>query len=203
MTDDVAAHVLRDNYEQNVLLGNARVQSPPMLPVHQRFIRDLERRGELDRDAGVPAADTRSTAAAGRARAHVAEFAVLVAYSKITLTHELLATRLPDEPWFACRAAAVLPAAARRAVRRPASTGHPLRREIVITGVVNELVNRAGITFVFRAQEETGAHARRGRPRLRGRPRGVRAADFWATSRRWTTRCRRPRRRRSTWSAGG
>ncbi len=28
MTDDVAEHVLRDNYEQNVLLGNARAQEP-------------------------------------------------------------------------------------------------------------------------------------------------------------------------------
>jgi glutamate dehydrogenase len=34
--------------------------------------------------------------------------------------------------------------------------GHPLRREIVTTGVVNELVDRAGITFVFRASEESG-----------------------------------------------
>ena len=49
MTDDVAAHVLGDNYEQNVLLGNARVQAPAMLSVHKRFIRALEERGELDR----------------------------------------------------------------------------------------------------------------------------------------------------------
>ena len=38
MTDDVAHQVLRDNYEQNVLLGNARAQEHPMLPVHQRLI---------------------------------------------------------------------------------------------------------------------------------------------------------------------
>ena len=31
MTDDVARQVLRHNYEQNVLLGNARVQAPAML----------------------------------------------------------------------------------------------------------------------------------------------------------------------------
>ena len=30
MTDDVAEHVLRDNYEQNVLLGNARAQQYSM-----------------------------------------------------------------------------------------------------------------------------------------------------------------------------
>ena len=49
MTDDVGRLVLRDNYEQNILLGNARVQSHQMLTVHQRFIRELEARGDLDR----------------------------------------------------------------------------------------------------------------------------------------------------------
>ncbi|MEO8851037.1 MAG: NAD-glutamate dehydrogenase, partial [Allobranchiibius sp.] len=33
---------------------------------------------------------------------------------------------------------------------------HPLRREIVINSVVNSLVNRGGITFAFRTEEETG-----------------------------------------------
>ena len=34
---------------------------------------------------------------------------------------------------------------------------HPLRREITATALVNGLVNRAGVTFVFRLQEETGS----------------------------------------------
>ena len=42
--------VLRDNYEQNVLLGNARRQAARRCsPVHQRFIRTLEAAGGLDR----------------------------------------------------------------------------------------------------------------------------------------------------------
>ena len=41
--------MLRDNYEQNVLLGNARAQEHAMLPVHARLIRWLEERGDLDR----------------------------------------------------------------------------------------------------------------------------------------------------------
>ena len=49
MTDEVAHLVLRDNYEQNVLLGNARVQASAMLSVHGRLISTLEARGELDR----------------------------------------------------------------------------------------------------------------------------------------------------------
>jgi glutamate dehydrogenase len=34
---------------------------------------------------------------------------------------------------------------------------HPLRREIITNAVVNSMVNRGGITFAFRAIEETGA----------------------------------------------
>ena len=34
---------------------------------------------------------------------------------------------------------------------------HPLRREIITNSVVNSMVNRGGITFAFRAQEEAGA----------------------------------------------
>ena len=64
MTDEVARLVLRDNYEQNVLLGNARVQAPALLPVHRRLISSLESRGELDRGAGVPPDAGRDRAAA-------------------------------------------------------------------------------------------------------------------------------------------
>ena len=66
MTDDVAEHVLRDNYEQNVLLGNARAQEHSMVPVHERLIHWLEERGDLDRDAGVPARPTPSSRAGAR-----------------------------------------------------------------------------------------------------------------------------------------
>ena len=34
---------------------------------------------------------------------------------------------------------------------------HPLRREIIATSIVNHVVNRNGVTFVFRLQEETHA----------------------------------------------
>jgi glutamate dehydrogenase len=34
---------------------------------------------------------------------------------------------------------------------------HPLRREIITTVVVNDMVDRSGITFWFRLNEETGA----------------------------------------------
>jgi len=159
MTDEVGQHVLRDNYEQNVLLGNARAQAPAMLSVHGRFIGTLEARGELDRAIEFlpPQAEIEQRESAG-AGLTSSELAVLAAYSKISLTATVLASELPDDAWFG--------GALRRYFPKPlvAELGdrlasHPLRREIVTTWVSNDLVNRSGMTCVFRVQEETGASA--------------------------------------------
>jgi glutamate dehydrogenase len=159
MTEEVGSLVLRDNYEQNVLLGNARKQSPGMIPVHGRFIRSLESRGHLDRgleflpdDAGLA---ERTEDGLGLTSP---EFSVLVAYAKNTLKEDLIASDLPDDSWFATTLRSYFPA---RLVQRYGDqlARHPLRREIVTTCLVNEMVNRGGITFAFRAQEETGAGA--------------------------------------------
>jgi glutamate dehydrogenase len=156
-TDEVGTLVLRDNYEQNVLLGNARRQSPGMLPVHQRFIRGLEAKGQLDRgleflpdDAGLT---ERAEAGLGLTSP---EFSVLVAYAKNVLKSDLLASDLPDDPWFGRTLHDYFP---HRLVVEHGDRlgGHPLRREIITTCLVNEMVNRGGITFAFRAQEETAA----------------------------------------------
>ena len=69
MTDDVAEHVLRDNYEQNVLLGNARVpgalDAAGAQALHPRSSRQ---RGDARPCAGVPAVRrARSTDATRRA----------------------------------------------------------------------------------------------------------------------------------------
>jgi glutamate dehydrogenase len=156
MTDDVARLVLRDNYEQNVLLGNARVQSRTMLKVHQRFIQALEARGALDRDLEYLPDDT---GLASRADAGLGltspEFAVLVAYAKLTLTDDIGATSLPDDPWLDRVLQAYFPPQLARYADQLAA--HPLRRQIVTTCLVNDMVNRGGITFAFRAQEETSA----------------------------------------------
>jgi glutamate dehydrogenase len=157
MTDDVAEHVLRDNYEQNVLLGNARAQEASMASVHERLIHWLEDRGDLDR-----ALEFLPTDAEIEKRVHEGlglkspEFSVLVAYAKLALKQDILASSIPDDPYFANTLADYFPPAIREqyAAELP---GHPLRREIVTNAVVNSMVNRGGITFAFRAQEEAGA----------------------------------------------
>ena len=157
MTDQVAHLVLRDNYEQNVLLGNAREQAHSMLPVHARLIRALEKHGHLDRQIEYLPSD------ATIRRRHdenlgltSPEFAVLVAYSKMTLAEDLLATDLPDDPWFHETLREYFPDEIVSRYDDRLAT-HPLSREIITTALVNNLVNRGGITFAFRAAEETSA----------------------------------------------
>ncbi|GAA1893378.1 NAD-glutamate dehydrogenase [Lapillicoccus jejuensis] len=157
MTDEVAAQVLRDNYEQNVLLGNARAQEHAMLPVHQRLIHWLEQRGDLDRTIEFLPSDAeiakRRDAGLGLTSP---EFSVLVAYAKLALKHDLLPTALPDDPWFRTTLEDYFPAPVRERLGDHIGE-HPLRREIITNTVVNSMVNRGGITFAFRVAEETGA----------------------------------------------
>jgi len=157
MTDDVAEHVLSHNYEQNVLLANARAQSHSMLPVHKRFMRWLEERDELNRSLEFLPSDAeidRLDALGGGLTSP--EFSVLVAYSKMVLADDLLDSPLPDEPYFQRVLAGYFPSGiSSRYTDRLAA--HPLRREIITTVVVNQIINRGGITFGFRAMEETGA----------------------------------------------
>jgi glutamate dehydrogenase len=159
MTDEVAALVLRDNYEQAAALGNARAQAHSLLPVHRRMLIALEESGQLNRELEALPTDSELAARyeAGEGLTPP-EFAVLLAYVKISLERAVLADELVDEPWSNDVLARYFPTPLReRFAGRMA--GHRLRREIISTALVNEVVNRGGTSFVFRAMEESGASA--------------------------------------------
>jgi glutamate dehydrogenase len=156
MTDEVAELVLRDNYDQACALGNARAQADSLLPVHRRMLTELERSGALDRQIeAFPTDDELDVRAAGLT---TPEFAVLLAYVKIALEKELLTDPIADEEWAAEVLAEYFPTPLRERFAARMG-GHRLRREIVVTQLVNEVVNRGGTSFVFRAIEESGASA--------------------------------------------
>ena len=157
MTDEVAVQVLRDNYEQNVLLGNSRANAGVMLPVHERLMEWLEERDELDRELEfLPSRAKVADLIAGQQGLTRPEFAVLVAYAKLALKADLAATGLADDPWFERTLAEYFPAPIREAYADDLDA-HPLRTEIIVNTVVNSMVNRGGITFAYRAADETGA----------------------------------------------
>ncbi|MEV7180185.1 NAD-glutamate dehydrogenase [Kitasatospora sp. NPDC093679] len=157
MTDEVGRLVLRNNYAQNVVLANAVAQAASMVNVHARMINRLEADGQLDRALEFLPVEKqiRERQQAGRGLSQP-ELSVLLAYTKITLADELLATDLPDDPYFRDALHLYFPSAL-RARFADAIDNHPLRREIITTLIVNDTINRGGCTFAFRLREETGA----------------------------------------------
>ncbi|MEV4171810.1 NAD-glutamate dehydrogenase [Nonomuraea sp. NPDC049709] len=157
MTDEVADLVLRDNYAQNVVLAAARTQAVEMLHIHARYLRKLERDGLVNRELEfLPSDKTLAERRQARLGLTAPEFSVLLAYTKLVADAELLGSDLPDDPYLASWLVSYFPSALRERFRTYMDE-HPLRREIITTCVVNELVNSAGTTFMFRFGEETGA----------------------------------------------
>ncbi|MDT7637673.1 MAG: glutamate dehydrogenase, partial [Pseudonocardiales bacterium] len=157
MTADVAALVLADNRAQNAVLGIARARAAELVAVHGRLVADLESRTGLDRVLDVlpdPAGFT-ALERAGQGLTSP-ELATLLAHVKLDLKASILDSDLPDTAVFADRVREYFPAPPRE--RYPAAVAaHPLRREIVATLLVNEMVDAAGSTFAFRLSEELAA----------------------------------------------
>jgi glutamate dehydrogenase len=157
MTGEVGGLVLVHNYLQNRALAASRAQAPQMLHVHARYIRKLERdkriRRRLDVLPGEKEIAERRSAGTGLTGP---EFSVLLAHTKIAAAQEVLASGLPDDPYLRGALTSYFPAPLRRRYSGRMEY-HRLHREIITTAVVNDMVDRSGITFAFRLNEETGA----------------------------------------------
>jgi glutamate dehydrogenase len=157
MTGDVAALVLRNNYLQSQALSTLEAQAVARLPEHQHLMRQLEHSGDLNRRIEFLPDDEaiaeRHKQSQGLTRP---ELAVLLAYSKIWLSHHLVQSDVPEDPYLSQELERYFPEAVRTRFAR-AIGKHRLRREIIATATTNSVVNRMGPAFVSRAQEETGA----------------------------------------------
>ena len=159
MTDEVAALVLRDNVFQTQVLSVTGRIAPQLLDAQTRFMQFLEKAGRLSRAIEFLPSDEQIAERRAQGLGLTSpEHAVLLAYSKIWLYDELLASPLPDDPWVATALQRYFPKALRQrfAAYLPR---HPLKREIIATYVTNSMVNRVGSTFVHRLVETTGARA--------------------------------------------
>ncbi|MEU4649414.1 NAD-glutamate dehydrogenase [Nocardia fluminea] len=157
MTDEVARMVLQDNVDQNTLIGIARTDAPQMLNVHGRVIAHLEQRRGLDRELeALPS--TAELVRRGEEGSGLAspELANLLAHVKLGLKADLLDTDMPDSTYFAGKLPLYFPTPLREQFGA-AIKKHRLRREIVTTMIVNEVVDYGGITYAHRLNEEVGA----------------------------------------------
>ncbi|NMF90291.1 NAD-glutamate dehydrogenase [Aromatoleum petrolei] len=157
MTDEVAALVLRDNYAQTQVLSVTRARGVALLDEQAEFIRRLSFAGRLNRKLEfLPLDDEIAERAAARTGLVTPELAVLLAYSKIELYDEVLASDVPEDPYIGSALSRYFPAPLRERFAAHIAK-HPLRREIISTHVINSMINRVGPTFVSRLQGEVGA----------------------------------------------
>ncbi len=157
MTNDVSELVLANNYWQNMLLSNGRFQKGELLPVHQRLMTSLENRGLLDREIEFLPTDEQIAERLAQGVGLVSpELSVLLAWSKIALTDDLMTTSIDSDDWAQKVLADYFPVELRSRYAQRLDE-HPLRTEIVVTMLANDIVNHGGITFVHRVIEETGA----------------------------------------------
>lgn len=156
MTDEVGRLVLKDNEDQNDLMGTSRANAASLLPVHARMIKDFARDRGLNRELeALPSEkEIRRRTEAGIGLTSP-ELATLMAHVKLALKDDVLASDLPDQEAFASRLPWYFPAKLRDEFSSDIRA-HQLRREIVTTMLVNDLVDTSGISYAYRITEDVG-----------------------------------------------
>jgi len=155
MTDEVARSALRQNYQQpqTISIGT---RNKHLFVDHIRIIRHMEKSGYLNRELGALPSDAelkkRLQANQGL---YGPELAVLLAYSKINLFEELIASDLPDAHIFQDDLTRYFPTLLREKYAHEMQN-HRLHREIIATFITNSILNHMGVVFIYRTKETTG-----------------------------------------------
>ncbi len=154
MTEDVAAHVLRHNYAQTGALTLAESQAGQDHDALERAMTGLEELGVLNRTLeGLPDTSEMNRRRDARQPLTRPELAVILAWSKITLFDDIVASDLPDDPAFERALAAYFPPAIRK--YDEAMQAHRLKREIIATILANRILDTGGPAFLLRLREAT------------------------------------------------
>lgn len=159
MTDEVGHLVLTDNYYQSQALDIACHRPLYVLDGQQRLMQWLESQGRLNRAIEyLPTDEEIARRKAYKQGLTAPEGAVVLAYAKMSVFDELVASNLPDDPFFSRALRAYFPQVLSEKFAEPIAK-HPLKREIIATFITNTVVNRTGATFVNFIASEAGATA--------------------------------------------
>ncbi len=157
MTADVAQLVLRNNYLQTLSVSLAERRGMDEFGFQVRLMQDLESRNLLDRQVeDLPDDLSLMEREAANEPLTRPELAVLLAYAKITLYDEMLASSVPDDDYLAKELMRYFPQALQKNYAGDIAS-HRLRREIVATMLANSMINRGGPTLISRLVDQTGA----------------------------------------------
>ncbi len=156
MTGEVAELVLRNNILQVQAISHAQSTPDERLDSQVNFVRRLETDGRLNRELEVlPQEDVLTQRRQAGLGLYRPEISVVLAYAKMTLYEDLLASDLPDENYLLQDLVAYFPKPLRDGYRHQIET-HQLRREIIATLVANDIVNRGLGEFVSDLQDQAG-----------------------------------------------
>ncbi|MGO4857276.1 NAD-glutamate dehydrogenase [Arthrobacter sp. 2MCAF14] len=167
LSDDVARLVLKNSRDQNVLLVNDRALvlnwSPGFdvnwSPGFERTMDWLEKATDLDRGReALPTTDQLHARLQAGKGLTSPELSILAAYAKIALAKELNNSDIADDRWFDRVLRSYFPPQIVDRFGTELQT-HPLRRQIICTVLANDMIDVGGITFAFRAIEETTGSA--------------------------------------------
>jgi glutamate dehydrogenase len=157
MTHEIAQLVLLDNYEQTQMLSLEVSVAQQTIDLFRQYMNDMEKIGRLDRGLEyLPDDKTLIERKANNKPLTRPEIAILLAYCKMYLKQDILASQVPEDPYFDKFLLTAFPKPLREKYIVQLKE-HSLRREIVATQLCKSITDRMGINFVERLQRETGA----------------------------------------------
>ncbi|MFK0165993.1 NAD-glutamate dehydrogenase [Rhizobium sp. NPDC090279] len=159
MTDEVGTLVLRNNYLQSLAISLTERKGTGNGLELSRFMNVLEAAKQLNRKVEtLPDDQTFAERYANGRPLTRPEIGVLLSYAKIVLFDALVASDLPDDPYFAATLSRYFPAKMQRSNATDIES-HRLRREIIGTALANEAINRGGPGFAVSMMDATAASA--------------------------------------------
>lgn len=144
MTNDIAAHVVADNFAQTQIISVQESRAFDLLPEHQQFMHDMEHLKLLDRALEfLPDDHALSLLRQTQKGLTRPEIGVLLSYAKIYLRQELVLTKAIGDVLAVPYLMNYFP---KQMQTKFASdiTLHPLRNEILATIFANKMVNYMG-----------------------------------------------------------
>lgn len=157
MTDDVAKHVLVNNYDQTGALTIMESSAIADLDAHAQFMTTLEAEDKLDRGVEfLPDTDAISALKAQGLGLTRPEMSVLLAYAKNDIFASIVESDAPDDAAFQHLLKSYFPPALDKFDIPRAN--HRLKREIIATRLANRLVNMTGPVYPYEMRDASSVN---------------------------------------------
>jgi glutamate dehydrogenase len=157
MTEEVAEKVIRNNYNQARVINLATWEAQRRMDEYIRLMCSMENENKLNRELEfLPDDETLSERKVKGLAFTAPEISVISSYSKNILKEELALSDIADDTYVANEIFSAFPASLVEKYS-DAITNHRLKRELVATEICNSMINRMGMSFIYRMKNSTGA----------------------------------------------